>query len=134
MTLRDVAVRSKRRFKPSAVGGYERGERGISLERFCDLTAALGVPADRLLSQILSRVTPHGRREPSVDLTQPNQSEDAKARDVAENAHIVKARRNDDLTDVSARRAGESSATVTMPRSMLNEGMRASPSFFGLEG
>ncbi|MGH2699518.1 MAG: helix-turn-helix domain-containing protein [Actinomycetota bacterium] len=44
MTLDDVRRRSRGRFKSSAVGGYERGERAISLERFCDLSEMYGVP------------------------------------------------------------------------------------------
>ncbi|MGH2677820.1 MAG: helix-turn-helix domain-containing protein, partial [Actinomycetota bacterium] len=43
LTLRDVASLSDRRFKPSALGGYERGERSISLERFTELSSVYGV-------------------------------------------------------------------------------------------
>ncbi|MGH2784271.1 MAG: helix-turn-helix domain-containing protein, partial [Actinomycetota bacterium] len=35
--LRDLNQRSGRVFKASAVGGYERGDRSISLDRFCRL-------------------------------------------------------------------------------------------------
>jgi hypothetical protein len=65
-----VASLSERRFKPSAVGGYERGERSISLERFTELSSVYGVPADRLLGEVLDRVDPEGRVEVVVDLTQ----------------------------------------------------------------
>ncbi|MDQ2964665.1 MAG: helix-turn-helix domain-containing protein, partial [Chloroflexota bacterium] len=37
LTLRDVGIRSGGIFTPTAVAGYERGERAISLRRFCDL-------------------------------------------------------------------------------------------------
>jgi transcriptional regulator with XRE-family HTH domain len=70
LTLREVAALAGSRFKPSAIGGYERGERSISLERFCDLAELYGVPADRLLAQVLARVKPEGRVEVVVDLTQ----------------------------------------------------------------
>src|SRR5207244_4441372 len=45
-TLRDVHVRSRGRFKPSAVGGYERGERAISLDRFSQLAELYDCPPD----------------------------------------------------------------------------------------
>jgi len=56
MTLRDLATASAGRFKPTSVAGYERGERSISLIRFCELCRMFDVPADRLLAEIL-RVT-----------------------------------------------------------------------------
>lgn len=70
LTLRDVASLSDRRFKPSALGGYERGERSISLERFTELSSVYGVPADRLLGQVLDRIDPEGRVEVVIDVTQ----------------------------------------------------------------
>jgi transcriptional regulator with XRE-family HTH domain len=70
LTLREVSLLSLTRFKPSAIGGYERGERSISLERFCDLAALYGIPADRLLADVLDRLAPDGRVEVVVDLTE----------------------------------------------------------------
>lgn len=67
MTLRDVGARSNGIFKPTAVAGYERAERGISLERFCDLAQLYGMAPDRLLLQILWRAA--GGPEPSIDRT-----------------------------------------------------------------
>jgi transcriptional regulator with XRE-family HTH domain len=67
MTLRDVGARSNGIFKPTAVAGYERAERGISLERFCDLARLYGMAPDRLLLQILWRAA--GEPEPSIDRT-----------------------------------------------------------------
>jgi transcriptional regulator with XRE-family HTH domain len=52
-TLKQLSARSGSSFKPSAVGGYERGERAISVERFCRLAAAYGVPAGELLARAL---------------------------------------------------------------------------------
>src|SRR5205809_4478624 len=49
-SLRDVAAQSRGQFKPSVVGGYERGVRVISIERFIQLTRLYGVPPDRLLA------------------------------------------------------------------------------------
>jgi transcriptional regulator with XRE-family HTH domain len=57
MTLRDVGTRSHGRFKPTAVAGYERAERGISLERFCELAQLYGMAPERLLLQITWRLS-----------------------------------------------------------------------------
>ena len=53
LTLRGVEARSRGRFKPSAVGGYERGEREISLHRFCELALLYGIPPATLLENAL---------------------------------------------------------------------------------
>ena len=63
LTLRDVQARSMGRFKPSSLGGYERGEREISVHRFCELAAVYQIPPDRLLASVLDRVAPEGRAE-----------------------------------------------------------------------
>lgn len=65
MTLRDVGTRSGGRFKPTAVAAYERSERNISLERFCELSAVYGMAPERLLLQIMWRVA--GRPGPRID-------------------------------------------------------------------
>jgi transcriptional regulator with XRE-family HTH domain len=70
MTLRDVGLRSEGRFKPTAVAGYERGERKISLERFSELAELYEMAPDRLLAQIMWRQA--GRPEPIIDLGRVN--------------------------------------------------------------
>jgi transcriptional regulator with XRE-family HTH domain len=67
MTLRDVGVRSNGQFKPTAVAGYERGERAIALERFCELARLYGMEPERLLLQIMWRMA--RRPEPTIDRT-----------------------------------------------------------------
>src|SRR5512141_3377511 len=42
LTLRDISTLSGGRFKPTSIAGYERAERAISLDRFCDLCALYG--------------------------------------------------------------------------------------------
>jgi transcriptional regulator with XRE-family HTH domain len=64
LTLRDVGIRSKGTLSPTAVAGYERNERAISLQRFCDLAAFYGVAPERLLSEAL-----HPGEDELVDLT-----------------------------------------------------------------
>ena len=66
-TLKELAVASAGRFKPTSVAGYERGERSISVIRFCELCRIFGVPADRLLGEVL-RAT-QADPELMIDLT-----------------------------------------------------------------
>lgn len=54
-TLRDVAVRSGGAFKPTAVAAYERAERSISLQRFCELAELYGVRPELLLAEIMMK-------------------------------------------------------------------------------
>jgi transcriptional regulator with XRE-family HTH domain len=65
MTLRDVGTKSDGRLRPTAVAGYERAERGISLERFCELAQLYGMGPERLLLQIMWRMA--GGPEPTID-------------------------------------------------------------------
>jgi len=58
LTLRAVRERSGDLFKPSAVGAYERGERGITLERFCDICRFYGVGPQIVLAKALEREEP----------------------------------------------------------------------------
>jgi transcriptional regulator with XRE-family HTH domain len=68
LTLRDVGGLSEWRFKPSALGGYERGERAISLERFSALASLYGVPPDLLLREVVDRAFPEARTGVVLDL------------------------------------------------------------------
>lgn len=95
LTLREASTLSGTRFKPSAIGGYERGERAISVERFCDLAALYGVPPDRLLGEVLDRVTPEGRVEVVVDLTELELLPGEEPRIAAELVERVRRQRGD---------------------------------------
>ena len=74
LTLHGVQELSGGSFKASALSGYERGERSISLERFRDLTALYAVPADAALAQILGLMGDRSSTDQSnhrvVDLTE----------------------------------------------------------------
>ena len=52
LTLRQVGERSLGAFKPTAVAGYERAERTISLERFYALCLFYGVAPTQLLAEV----------------------------------------------------------------------------------
>lgn len=69
LTLRAMSARSGGAFKPTAVAGYERAERSISLQRFCQLAELYGVPPEILLAQIMR--AGEQSQEASVDLTEP---------------------------------------------------------------
>jgi transcriptional regulator with XRE-family HTH domain len=66
LTLRSAARRSGSRFKPSSIAGYERGERAITVQRFCDLAEVYGVDPARLLAGILNAARGEGKVE--IDL------------------------------------------------------------------
>jgi transcriptional regulator with XRE-family HTH domain len=79
-TLREVGERSAGVFKPTALAGYERGERRISLERFSELADLYEVPAARLMAEV-ARIRKH--RLPDVlDLSMIERLEGSIARTV----------------------------------------------------
>jgi transcriptional regulator with XRE-family HTH domain len=134
LTLQDVTRLTAGTFKASVLGGYERGERTISLERFTELARLYGTPADRLLGQILERTDPQGRVEVVVDLTRLALLDEAEVRVVAEFIHHVRTKRGDYLTDVVSLRSGDVEALAlrsgVAPRellSMLRPALREQP-------
>jgi transcriptional regulator with XRE-family HTH domain len=105
LSLQQLARRSGDRYRPSSLGGYERGERAISVLRFCELAQLLGVPADELLGEALARSAPQGHRELMIDLSDLPDSE--AGRQAAAYAHRVRSRRGDYLSNVVTLRAGD---------------------------
>ena len=92
-------------FKPSVLGGYERCECTISLERFTDLAKLFGVHADRLLGGVLGTV--QGQAEVVFDLNRLALLDEQEVRAVAEFAHNVRTKRGDYFTDVISLRSGD---------------------------
>jgi transcriptional regulator with XRE-family HTH domain len=107
MTLRDVTSTSHGLFKPSVLGAYERGERSISLARFCDLAQTYGIPPDRLLAEVFARLDPEGRQEVAIDLNRLTLIPGQEGKVVAEFVHRLKSQRGDYMTDVITLRAGD---------------------------
>lgn len=107
LTLHDVGILSGGRFKPSALGGYERGERSISVERFCSLAALYGVPPDRLLARTLEQASPATRCELVIDLNKLPLIRNEQVHLVAEFIHRVRAQRGDYLSEVITLRSGD---------------------------
>jgi transcriptional regulator with XRE-family HTH domain len=75
LTLHGVQDLSKGAFKASALSGYERGERSISLERFREVTGLYEVPADVALRDVLDLIDERTPKrvvditDKSIDLT-----------------------------------------------------------------
>lgn len=67
MTLRELADSSAGRFPPTSLAGYERGERTISVVRFCEICRLLDVQPDRVLREITRNV--YEDEEAVIDLT-----------------------------------------------------------------
>lgn len=107
LTIREAAARSGKRFRPSAIGGYERGERAISLERFCDLAVLYGIPADRLLADALIRLRPEGRAEVMVDLNELEMLPGDEPRKAAEMVERVRHQRGGQAGDLVSLRGGD---------------------------
>jgi transcriptional regulator with XRE-family HTH domain len=143
LTLQGVWARSGGRFKPSAVGGYERGERSISLERFVALANLYGVAADELLGEILAHISPSGRAPVIIDLNalaalgEQDEAVGGEARAVGEFVHSIRAQRGDYLTSVVSLRAGDVEAlsrAVGLPSDALLQRFRAALDSKALEG
>jgi transcriptional regulator with XRE-family HTH domain len=66
LTLHAVADLSGGSLRPSTVAGYEHGARAISLERFAQLCALYGIPADQLLREVMAAWD--GGQESVIDL------------------------------------------------------------------
>jgi len=116
LTLREASAASGNRFRPSAIGGYERSERSISVERFCDLAVLYGVPADRMLAEVLERLTPTGRAEIIVDLTELELLPGEEPRLAAQLVERVKEERGGESGNLVSLRAGDLEALALASR------------------
>jgi transcriptional regulator with XRE-family HTH domain len=122
LTLRDVAERSSGRFRPTSVAGYERGERAISLARFCDLCELLGVGPDRLLIDILRALDRRPERE--IDLTMLARLGDEEAELVMGFVRQVMAQRGEEDPDRIVLRAGDVEVLASASGLQLEELLR----------
>jgi transcriptional regulator with XRE-family HTH domain len=98
MTLRSASRASLGRFKPSSIAGYERGERAITVQRFCDLSDVYGTDPARLLDGILTDA--RGEAQIELDLTELDRLDLPEAATVREFAHRVRALRGSHGSDV----------------------------------
>ena len=123
LTLRQVAQRSRDRFKPTSVAGYERGERSVSVERFSELSAIYGIPPDRLLAEALRRWG--GRPEFAIDPTRVEALRRPEARLIADFVSEILELRGEPRPESITLRAGDleilATASGRQPQEFLEE-------------
>jgi len=102
MSLHDVEALSKKEFKASVLGAYERGERAISVPRLLRLAAVYEVPSDQLLpkdSEVDIRETAissvPGEGKFRIDLKQLVERDEPEAVALARYAKMIQVQRQD---------------------------------------
>lgn len=105
LTLRQVASVTGGEFKATSVAGYERGERTISVERFCQLCAVYRASASGLIADIVDAVS--GTTETVIDLNRLESLGDAERKHVKEFVNHVVSRRREPPTETLALREGD---------------------------
>jgi transcriptional regulator with XRE-family HTH domain len=68
LTLESLCDNTNGRFRPSTVGGYERGERDISLRRFHELALVYGIQPESLMAQVRNAIGAEPPGELIIDL------------------------------------------------------------------
>ncbi|HSD48626.1 MAG TPA: helix-turn-helix domain-containing protein [Actinomycetota bacterium] len=111
LTLRAVSNLSDGRYKPTSIAGYERGERSISLERFCDLCRLYDVDPSALLTEILEAVG--GAPEPGLDVDRLEALGSAEAALVAGFVREIRTLRHGRASDAIVLRAGDVEVLAT---------------------
>ena len=110
LTLHDVSAISGSRFKPSILGSYERGERTLSVDRFCQLAELYAIPPDRLMTELVEEHQPEGQAEVVIDLTKLELVAEPDRTALAGLVDDVRSRRRDYLSDVVTLRSGDVAA------------------------
>lgn len=111
LTLKEVAAASRGRFKATSVAGYERGERSISLERFCELCGFYEIAPEQLLADIAR--AGELREESVIDLT-VLESLDPEQRPLVLNfVRQIRALRGERAKDTIVLRAGDLEVLAT---------------------
>jgi transcriptional regulator with XRE-family HTH domain len=113
LSRRAVQQTTRGRLSATAIGGYERGERSITIERFVELASAIGVAPEELLGRALSDATPRDRRELTIDLTRISEADPSVREVVAAFAQTMRVRRGDLLGDVITLRSGDLGVLAT---------------------
>jgi hypothetical protein len=109
--LRELTRQSAGRFKATSVAGYERGERTISVERFCELCVLYGVAPQVVLGDIL--VALGGASEREVDLSRLETKRSAEGSLLSEFVRQIKALRGEASSETIALRAGDIEVLAT---------------------
>lgn len=110
--MRELTQRSAGRFKSTSVAGYERGERNISLERFCELATFYDVSPARLLAHALRAAK--GIPPIVIDLTRVDALQGREGELLAGFTREVAELREDPGTDAVSLRAGDLEVLATI--------------------
>ena len=100
LSLHDVEVASGKKFKASALGAYERGERTISVSRLHGLARFYGVPVDQLLprdpeDEDSATPVPSQAEKIRIDLTRLGNVESPESSILQRYLNMVQVRRGD---------------------------------------
>ena len=109
--MRELTRQSAGRFKATSVAGYERGERTISVERFCELCVLYGVAPQVVLGDILVAVGGGSERE--IDLARLETMRSAEGSLLSEFVRQIKALRGETSSETIALRAGDIEVLAT---------------------
>jgi transcriptional regulator with XRE-family HTH domain len=93
LTLRQVASLTGGEFKATSVAGYERGERTISVERFCQLCAVYHASPSAVLADVVGAVS--GTREMVIELSRLEALGEAERDRIEEFVKHVRSRRRE---------------------------------------
>lgn len=111
LRLKDVAA-SSGSFTPTAVAGYERAERAITLQKFCALCAVYGVAPERLLAVAIR--ASEGRPPVVVDLSKVERLGDGEADFMRAFLDRVQARRREPTGQLITLRAWDVEVLATV--------------------
>ena len=111
LTLVEVADLSAGTFKATSVAGYERGERSITLERFCRLCQLYGLAPERVLADILRST--EGRIEPEIDLAALESLESTESALLSGFVRQIRGLRGEHRADKITLRAGDLEVLAT---------------------
>ncbi len=120
--LRDVGTLSRGTFKPTAVAAYERGERSIPLQRFCDLARIYGIQPERLLAEIVR--ASEGRPPVVLDLQRLEGVTGTEGRIVEGFIEEVRRLRGEERGDVIRLRVGDVEVLATAAGHKPNKFLR----------
>jgi len=111
LTLREAWAKSEGAFKPTSLASYERGERSITVERFCRLAWLYEIPPERLLAEVTR--TLEGRPPALVDVSALESLSGAEAAIVSGFVRELRTLREEPATDPISLRSGDLEVLAT---------------------
>jgi transcriptional regulator with XRE-family HTH domain len=105
LTLREVQEATEGRFRVSTLAGYERAERMLTVERFCELANLYGLAPEELLTRV--ERSRGSRRSVVIDLFRLEQVQGEPGEILARFVHEVRTSRGDLRSNVISLRTGD---------------------------